>query len=214
LLPLSLAVVLYFTQPISAILVARVFNGEVLNTMQIISVAAAMVGVLLLTNPSIIEGGDLGKELDFVDYPYYYWGVIAALSGSFCSGFAYLMMRRMGTNIHALHGPLYFGSVNVFTVFMIAMVIGDSIKEPFSLYGVFLLFSLGFFGWLAQTGVSKAMQVEKAGRAAPINYLQVVICWIADVLIFGKTATWTELLATFCIVFFTFLNSVQKGFCA
>jgi drug/metabolite transporter (DMT)-like permease len=64
-----------------------------------------------------------------------------------------------------------------------------------------------------QLFVSKSMQVEKAGRAAPINYLQVVIAWVADILLFGKQAEWTEILATFCIVFFTFLNSVQKGFC-
>lgn len=58
------------------------------------------------------------------------------------------------------------------------------------------------------------MQVEKAGRAAPINYLQVVIAWVCDVLLFGKKATWVELLATLLIVSFTFINSVQKGFCS
>jgi len=50
-MPLSLAIVLYFTQPISAIVIARFFNGEKLNNMQVVSVGAAMVGVVMLTNP-------------------------------------------------------------------------------------------------------------------------------------------------------------------
>ena len=123
------------------------------------------------------------------------------------------MMRRMGTGIHALQGPLYFGAFNVISCHMMVQATGERIVEPYSFEGAILLTLLGLFGWLAQTGVSKAMQVEKAGRAAPINYLQVVIAWAADILMFGKQASWTEILATFCIVFFTFLNSVQKGFC-
>ena len=51
LLPLSLAMVLFWTQPISAILLSRIFMGETLSNMQIFSVAAAMFGVVLLTNP-------------------------------------------------------------------------------------------------------------------------------------------------------------------
>ena len=52
-MPLSLAIVLYFTQPISAIIIAGVFNGEKLNNMQVVSVGAAMLGVIMLTNPSL-----------------------------------------------------------------------------------------------------------------------------------------------------------------
>jgi len=34
-----------------------------------------------------------------------------------------------------------------------------------------LLLATGIFGWLAQEGVAKALQTEKAGRAASLNYL-------------------------------------------
>jgi drug/metabolite transporter (DMT)-like permease len=47
--------VLFWTQPISAILLARVFNGETLDYLQMISVAMAMFGVVLLTNPQILS---------------------------------------------------------------------------------------------------------------------------------------------------------------
>ena len=81
------------------------------------------------------------------------------------------MMRRMGTNIHSLHGPLYFGTFNVTACYMTSVVIGEQVMEPYSKQGLMLLSLVGIFGWIAQEGVSKAMQVEKAGRAAPINYL-------------------------------------------
>ena len=49
LMPLSLAVVLYYTQPISSSLLALIFNNEPLGCLQIISILSAMVGVIMLT---------------------------------------------------------------------------------------------------------------------------------------------------------------------
>ena len=48
------------------------------------------------------------------DYPNFYIGVFFAMLGSIASGFAYLMMRRMGKDIDASLNPLWFG---VFTTY-------------------------------------------------------------------------------------------------
>ena len=49
LMPLSLAVVLYYTQPISASLLNLIFNNEPLSVLQIVSILSAMLGVVMLT---------------------------------------------------------------------------------------------------------------------------------------------------------------------
>ena len=49
LMPLSLAVVLYYTQPISASLINLIFNNEPLSGIQIISILSALGGVVMLT---------------------------------------------------------------------------------------------------------------------------------------------------------------------
>jgi hypothetical protein len=119
-----------------------------------------MFGVLLLANPTLIFPflkESRGRSFDVNKYPHFYLGVFVALCGSVSSGFAYLTMRRMGTHIHALHGPLYFGVFNIIACYILAIAVGDEMKAPFSSYGLFLISVVGIFGWLAQEGVSTAM---------------------------------------------------------
>ena len=47
-----------------------------------------------------------------------------------------------------------------------------------------LLIGTGLCGWLSAEGISKAIAIEKAGRIAIYNYLQIVICFIFDILFF------------------------------
>jgi len=73
-----------------------------------------------------------------------------------------------------------------------------------------MLFFTGIFGWLAQEGISIALNLEKAGRAAILNYLQIVICFIFDVAILKRAVLWTDVLGTVCIVGFTLFSSLKK----
>ena len=48
-LPFSLAITLYFTQPVSASIVTFLFNREKLNLIQVISIFSALIGVILIS---------------------------------------------------------------------------------------------------------------------------------------------------------------------
>jgi len=122
-------------------------------------------------------------------------------------------MRKLGTEIHSSVNPLWFGVFSVIACYIGMVALSDPIVEEFTWEAIGILMAVGFFGWIAQEGVSKAMQVEKAGRAAPLNYLQVVIAWVADVFLFDMRVKWTAVLGTVCIVLFTLLSTIQKGFC-
>lgn len=50
-LPLSISMVLYFTQPISAAVLNYILNKEKLNSLEILSIFSAMLGVIVLTVP-------------------------------------------------------------------------------------------------------------------------------------------------------------------
>ena len=75
-----------------------------------------------------------------------------------------------------------------------------------------LLFCTGTFGWLAQEGVSKAISVEKAGRVAIMNYLQIVICFVFDVMFLDRKVRWTDIVGTIFIIFFTLIGQI-RNFC-
>jgi drug/metabolite transporter (DMT)-like permease len=160
LLPLSLAVLLYFTQPVSASIVNWIFNNESLSSLQIVSIASAMLGVVILTNPTMVfpflsESDAHSYQLE--DYEHFNLGVFVALFGSVCSGFAYLTMRKTGNSVHPLISPMYFGAFSVVANFFLSVATGDQLVEKFTGTGIVLLLSAGVFGWLAQEGVSKAI---------------------------------------------------------
>ena len=78
-----------------------------------------------------------------------------------------------------------------------------------------LLAAIGFFGWLAQEGVTAAVSAAPAAKVAPINFNQVVIAWVADVLLFNHKILWTDVVGSLLIVVFTFINSLHKtGLCS
>jgi drug/metabolite transporter (DMT)-like permease len=151
--------------------------------------------------------------VDFEKYPSFYLGVAVSLAGSIISGFAWLMTRKLGNKVSAVQNVLYFGCYCILLIHLIQIVV----RDPMCVYGVrewTLMIAMGMSGWVGQHFLTLALQGTAIAKVAPINYLQVVIAWLADVFLFGHEATFVELLGTFCIVFFTFLNSVQKGFCA
>ena len=53
-LPLSIAVVLYYTQPISASVINCLFNNEPLSALQITSIFSSMIGVIFLAAPQLL----------------------------------------------------------------------------------------------------------------------------------------------------------------
>ena len=55
--------------------------------------------------------------------------------------------------------------------FIMSMALGEEVAEPVSLKAFSLLLMVGFLGWVAQEGVSKAVSLAPAARMAPINYL-------------------------------------------
>ena len=59
LLPVSLSIVLFWTQPLAAIVISWLFGGGTITVFEMVSVAAAMFGVVLLSFPTLVSGGSV-----------------------------------------------------------------------------------------------------------------------------------------------------------
>ena len=134
------------------------------------------------------------------------------LSASIASGTAYLMMRIMGTALKDGVNPLYFGTFSSYASFLHMAIFRDPLVEEYDWFTIVGLFVMALLGFVAQMGVTKSLALEKAGRTAPLNYLQVVMAWIFDITCFGATAKWTDIVGTLFIVGFTLASAVYKGF--
>lgn len=72
LLPFSLAMVISFTQPVAAAIIGWAFGGEKLRFLEWAALISAMIGVVILTNPTFIFfwiENDRGFNIE--DYPYF-----------------------------------------------------------------------------------------------------------------------------------------------
>lgn len=124
LLPMSLSVVLYWTQPIAAMVISWAFNGEKLSGFEVFSVGAAMLGVVMLSSPNLLSGGSVSDAIDFEHYPKFYLGVIVSLTGSVMSGFAWLMVKRLGDSLNSSQILVFFGSLVTLIQFNTQLAVG------------------------------------------------------------------------------------------
>ena len=149
-MPLSIAMVLYFTQPISTAVVNFFLGGERLSCLDLLSIFSAMFGVIILTYPQLLIPDLKTSNNDQEEYPYFYFGVMLSLSGSVFSGFAYFTMRKAGAKISATITTFYFGVFSAISSFVgFSLVPNQQITSKLSGIGLGLLFATGIFGWLA-----------------------------------------------------------------
>jgi len=191
LMPISLAMVLYYSQPVFTSILCFIFNGERIEVIDILSILFSMIGIIIISDPELAmkmvgispEAESASIPSDQIEYPYYFWGACAAVFGAFSSGMSWIYLRRIGTSIHSSVKPMYFGffcGASCFLVQVATELVSDDyrsgkLKSQLSLimplHEFALIFFTGVFGWLAQEALSKAISIEKGGRIAVLNYL-------------------------------------------
>ena len=116
-----------------------------------------MLGVVILTSPSLIFPFVTERSFSMDDYPHFYYGVIIALAGSIASGFSYLSMRKIGSSVNSVICPMWFGVFSCYANYFGSAALKDDLVEEYSWPVLGLLLLTGILGWIAQEGVSAAV---------------------------------------------------------
>ncbi|MGD8360291.1 MAG: DMT family transporter, partial [Gemmatimonadota bacterium] len=154
-LPLAETTVIHFTNPIFTALLAAIFLGEVLGGREVVLALAALGGVLIVARPGFLFGDISG--LDPV-------AVGVALTGAILSAAAYVTARRLTRTHHPLVIVLAFAVVSL---------VGSSpatlrvFVVPRGVEWAYLL-GVGLATQAGQVFVTKALQLEKAGRVMAV----------------------------------------------
>ena len=172
-LPLAEATVFQYMNPIWTALLAAWFLGERMRPREAALVLAALLGVLVIARPGFLFGSG-ASDLDL-------FAVAVALTGSVCSGAAYVTVRKLASTEHALTIVFWFTLVTV-----PAAVPGTLANPLWPTPREWLL--LLFVGATAQGGqlfLTRGLQREEAGRATAAGYLQIVFAALWGALFFG-----------------------------
>lgn len=180
-LPLADATVIHFTNPVWTALLAAVFLGEILRGWEVILAVIALGGVVMVARPGFLFGDVSG--LDPV-------AVGAALAGAILSAGAYVAAKKLTQTHDTL--VIVFAFAFVSLVGSIPPTLSDFVMPSGGEWLMLLGVGLGAQG--GQIYVTKALQVEKAGRVMAVGYLQIVFAAAWGLVLFREIPDgWTAL---------------------
>lgn len=191
-LPLADTTVIHFTNPVFTALLAALFLGEVLRGGEVVLTLIALSGVVIIARPEFLFGHASGLDP---------LAVGVALIGALFSACAYVTVRRLTRSNHPL--------VIVFAFALVTVVLGFPMTIPVFVMprGVewLLLLGVGVATQGGQLFVTKALQLEMAGRAMAVGYLQIVFAALWGAVLFNEIPDqWTGL-GALVIILSTFL---------
>jgi len=204
-LPLSVSTSLFYIYPLNTSLGAYLFLKEKMNKLEILGLFSSFIGVLMVINFS--RNSDLKSSMEIPIY-YYLFPII----GSFTTTVVHLVTRKMGLDIHYLINPTWYGFVQCYTVTPIWLFIRSSTFSywDIKLHTLISVFMMCICSWLAQMFMTRALQIEKAGRVAAVGYLQIPLMFISDLWYFKLELNWQIALGSFLIVGCNFITGLLR----
>lgn len=196
-LPLADASVIQYTNPVWTAVLAALLLGERTGRGQVLVLGACLSGVVLIARPAFLFGGD-------ARLPPLYVGL--ALLGAFCSACAYVSIRKL-TDEHPLVIVFY---LPVITVVGTVPIVGPALVWPTPLEWL-VLAGVGVTTQVAQVYMTRGLQLEPAGRATAVGYLQIVFAGIWGALFFAEYPDALSLLGALLIVGSTLLMALWRG---
>lgn len=173
-LPLADATVIQYTNPVWTALLAALFLSEAIGGRELTLSVVSLGGVVLMTRPTFLFGGDA---------PALPPGVVGvALIGAVVSGAAYVSVRLLGRTEDPLVVVFWFALVS--TIGSIPFLWGRFVipdpRESLVLAGV------GVTTYLGQLFITMGLRDERAGRAMGVAYLQIVFAALWGILALGE----------------------------
>lgn len=179
-LPLAEATLIQYTNPVFAALLAAVLLHERVTPRHAVGVVASLAGVVLVTRPAFLFGAH-AAPLDAR------WAGIAFF-GAIFSALVYVIVRMLRDTDHPLVVVFWFPllTVPLALPFAARVWLWPTPTEWLILLGV------GASTQVAQVYMTRGLQLEPAGRATAVGYLQVAFAAAWGILFFGDRPTaWT-----------------------
>lgn len=172
-LPIAEATVIQYMNPVFTAILAGILLGERMGRREIACVLLSLAGVVLVTHPAVLFGGAARLNP---------WHVAIALTGALSAAFAYTTIRSMRDE-HPLVVVFYLPVMTIPTA--IPLLAGARARWPTAAEWLLLL-GVGVTTQVAQLYMTRGLQMERAGRATAVGYLQIVFAAGWGVLFFGE----------------------------
>jgi len=173
-LPLAEATVIQYMNPVFTAVLAGALLGERMGRREVACVFLSLAGVVLVTHPAVLFGGEARLS------PLY---VGIALTGALGSAIAYTTIRTLRDE-HPLVVVFYLPLLTV-PITIPPLLFGSGARWPTPVEWL-VLAGIGVATQVAQVYMTRGLQMERAGRATAVGYLQIVFAALWGILFFGE----------------------------
>lgn len=191
-LSLSKSQTYYYTGPVYVGILAYIVFKERIAFSDILSVVLAFSGILLINNPfASPKEGTINDSNELM-------GTIIAILGGFGMACSQLCMRKL-KKTQAFVTTFYF---SLGCAVMAPIMSLNSQSPDFERNVIFyvMIVAAGIFMLGGQVMQNRAYQLEKVSRISGINYFIIVMSFIYDIMLFGETIGWTDIVGTILII--------------
>lgn len=206
-------VVLNFTSPVFVAIFAYIFLDEPFRRADVISTLFCMIGMILVIRPPFLgfpsssddshANGNDGMIL---------FGMFCSVIAAVLLGPVTILIRKLGSAVHAQVIVLYFSYFCFFGGLLGALIEVAAIEDPKKIESidVLYLFLVGLLGNLSVTLLQIAMREGRINTVFRMNYIQIVMSFLVGSLIFHQPFSWLSLLGAFFISLVTITQIVQS----
>lgn len=206
-LPLAVATVLQFLNPIFTALLGLILLKEAIGRGLIACIFLSMLGVIIITlSPTAIVQMLQGQQPSQLT-EFSHFALLIGVCGAMMSALAYIIVRRLSPTEHPLVIVFYFPMVALPASLPF---IYDSFVVPNALTLVYLLL-VGCFTQVGQIYLTKAMKLESAGKTTAYSYLQVVFAALLGIAFLGEVPSVSTLVGAGLIMCGAYLNIAFKS---
>lgn len=190
--------------PFIVLILSYLALKETLHKLEILNMFASFAGVLLIVvvssrNKEALQLGDLGQS------PSHF--ILGVLANAFCAT-SFAVINVVVRSLKSVHHSLVasFQSTANFVLSLIGLVVYRLWFNPngfvynFSAYDITLLMLSGVVRSMGMVFFVLAFQLDKAGRSASLNFLQIIFGYLMDISFFGYAMEGYEIAGTLIIV--------------
>ncbi len=183
-LPLNLAVSIYFAAPLLTIILSFLILKEVITKKQIIAAIIGFTGVIIILRPSM--------NINLT-------GATLMLCAMLCFSLLHIYTRKLA-GIANNWEQLFYGSLGALSLAVISLVFAEGLPSGLSFNYLFLFLLLIFFTAGGQIFLIKAFADTPVSVLAPFNYFQLVFVIFLAYIFFGESLDIISLLGVSIII--------------
>jgi len=160
-------------------ILSAIFLAEPLGIREAISACLSMVGVSLVSNPTLSFGGSISTT--------YAWGIGAVLCSAMLVAVANVAIRSLGMRVHFMANVMAIGVCETLTGAAMGGITSTlSLRNNWAGFAVTL--AAGVCGFLAECLFANGMQHCRAGTGSVIRTVSVPLSYLMGLLVLGETS--------------------------